>query len=73
MISKFTAYALTSMVGATLWIDQALAWNPGRGGGHGGGGHGPSAAPELDGTGALAVFALLASVAVVLFNRTRNK
>ncbi|MBN8912212.1 MAG: hypothetical protein J0H65_09190 [Rhizobiales bacterium] len=75
MISKFKMYALTWMVTAALTIDQALAfaspWKPGPGGP--GPGHGPAAAPELDGTGAIAVFALLASIAVVLFNRTRNK
>ncbi|WP_334150240.1 hypothetical protein [Hyphomicrobium sp.] len=64
----------TLLVSMALTVDQALAmswWNPDHG--HGSGSSGPASAPELDGTGAIAVFALIGGIAIVLFNRARNK
>lgn len=75
--TRLTALALSAMITA----DQAfaMAWFPGGGdgGGHGGGhGSGPGTStgvPELDASGGIAVLALLVSVALVLFNRSRNR
>lgn len=73
MIPKFKACAFALLVNAVIVMDQAFAmawpWKPE----NGDPGGGTSQAPELDGAGALAVFALLASIAVVLFNRMKNK
>ena len=75
MISKFKTQAVALMASAAFTIDKAFAmaqpWNPGNG-------HNPPpgntpSAPELDGTGAIAAFALLVSIALVLINRSRNK
>lgn len=72
MIKSLKTRAFVVMVGAALTLDQAMAMSwlfPDKGSG----GHGPKPAPELDGAGAIAVFALVVSVAIVLFNRIRNR
>jgi len=68
------ARLVTLLVSMALTVDQALAmawWSPDNGAGSGS--SGPASAPELDGAGAIAVFALVGGIAVVLFNRARNK
>ncbi|MBN8911433.1 MAG: hypothetical protein J0H65_05105 [Rhizobiales bacterium] len=74
MFAKLKVCAFALLVHAAISIDQAFAmawpWKPDNGNPGNGG---ASPAPELDGAGALAVFALLASIAIVIFNRTRNK
>ena len=74
MVSNFKARVTALMVTAALSVDQAfaMAWppSPGNGGGNSGG---HAAAPELDGPGGIAAIAFLVGVAVVLFNRSRNR
>lgn len=75
-MTRFTALALSAMI--TVNQAFAMGWFPGGGdGGHGGGGGGgpgqSTGVPELDASGGIAVLALLVSVALVLFNRSRNR
>ncbi len=76
MMVGLKARLATLLVGMALTVDQALAmawWSPDSGGHGSSGTSGPASAPELDGTGAIAVFALIGGIAVVLYNRARNK
>jgi hypothetical protein len=73
MTSKFAARMIALVVSVAVSVDQAFAmawpWFPGKDHGH----SGPAAAPELDGPGGIAAIAFLVSVALVLFNRSRNR
>ena len=66
-----TVFAFSAAV--TVNQDLALDFFPGHGHGHNPGHSGPVSAPELDASGSLAVLALLVSVGLVLFNRSRNR
>jgi hypothetical protein len=72
MMSKFTTKLTAIALSVALSVDQALAmgWFPGDGGNGSGS---PSGAPELDGPGGLAVIGVIVSVALVLFNRSKNR
>jgi hypothetical protein len=57
----------------TLWAQHALAFCfLGFGDCDGGGGGGGGAVPELDGTGALAVFAILGALVAILYGRAHR-
>jgi hypothetical protein len=59
----------------TLWAQHALAFcffGFGDCGGGGGGGGGGGAVPEIDGTGALAVFAILGAIVAMLYGRAHR-
>jgi hypothetical protein len=75
MMVGLKARLATLLVSMALTVDQALAmaWWGRDSHRHASGPSGPASAPELDGAGAIAVFALIAGIAVVLFNRSRNK
>ncbi|MGE0024678.1 MAG: hypothetical protein AB7S70_13735 [Hyphomicrobium sp.] len=76
MTSNLKVRAITLLVSVALTIDQAMAMSwlfPGWGDKSPGTPGVPSATPELDSAGAIAVFALVASVAIVLYNRMRNR
>jgi hypothetical protein len=59
---------------ATLWAQQAFAacWFGFIGDCGGGGGGGGGAVPEIDGTGALAVFAILGAIVAMLYGRAHR-
>lgn len=71
-MNNFTTKLMTFAFGIAVSLDQALAmgWllpsNPGSGGG-------ATAAPELDGPGGIAAIAVIVSVALVLYNRSKNR
>jgi hypothetical protein len=74
MISKIVTRATAFAFGAAVSANQVFAmgyWPGETGGGHGDGG--TVAAPELDGPGGIAAIVLLVTVAIVLFNRSRNR
>ncbi|MGE0023261.1 MAG: hypothetical protein AB7S70_06470 [Hyphomicrobium sp.] len=78
MTSNLKVRAITLLMSVALTVDQAMAMSwlfPGWGSGGGDKGTpgAPSATPEFDSAGAIAVFALVASVAIVLYNRMRNR
>ena len=56
----------------TLWAQHALAFCFLGFGDCDGGGGGGGAVPEIDGTGALAVFAVLGSLVAILYGRARR-
>lgn len=68
MLCKSKTRVAALATSAILVTDQAfaMAWPPSTGGGS-------SGVPELDASGGIAVIALLVSVALVLFNRSRNR
>jgi hypothetical protein len=72
MINHFKAKLMAIALSAVLSVDQAFAmgWLPHDPKDRGGS---PSAAPELDGPGGIAAIAVIVSVALVLFNRSRNR
>lgn len=69
MTSKFKTRVTALVLSAALSVNQALAFSspPADSGTSGGG------APELDGPGGIAAIAFIVSVALVLFNRSRNR
>ncbi len=70
----FTTRAAAFLFCVAVTVDQAMAMSwlfPSKPGPSGP--SSPIAAPELDGAGAIAVFALVVSVALVLYNRSRNQ
>lgn len=74
MFNTLKTFLTVFAFSAAVTVNHALALDffPGHGGGNPG--HsGPVSAPELDASGSLAVLALLVSVGLVLFNRSRNR